>query len=255
MERIDDQILTNSNVDTIILSYPRSGANWIRYIVEYITKRPTYSISRFGNRENPYLSCQDNSLNLPSFSNSDIQEFNSKEGYKNPILFHVHNFDIVENLIEVKNIIFIIRNYKECIHRHIGYESEKWDYQLIRYLNILEQYDLFKGNKIIIYYGDMIKKPRKHIKKIIEFLKCDMNLLDEFMSNFDKYKQDSISVYQKGANHHSTFRSNTNGDEKELLYHSNNVNFERLKEMDKIVKDYNLDLFNKYLKRYVCNVH
>ena len=66
------------------------------------------------------------------------------------------------------NMILLLRNYKEAIPRHQPGNLKKG---IDHYNLILKNYSNFKGNKMVLYYEDLIIEPKKTLESILFFLK------------------------------------------------------------------------------------
>ena len=218
--------------DNILLSFPRSGNTWVRYALEYVSKRPT-------------------SIELVS----DCQEGITK---KDPIgLKENFDVDILKKCIAVKrhradhhwdffnkdnsNFILLVRSHKEAIIRHLitqNYKSSKvFNKNIDDYLHCLNFYDQFDGNKILIYYEDLITDEKNEFKKIFNFL--ELNEYDDFFDNIDFHRKKSVNGYEPG--------SVTKGLSSKLDYHSR-----RCAGISNIV-DIEIKkspMYDKYLKRF-----
>lgn len=166
-----------------LISFPRSGNSWLRYCIEHILKIPTIDIN-------------------PDFKNRSISEcYECKEKIrgKNKII-KSHKFIATEN----DKLIFILRNYKDCIESHKQRSaSGPVDKFLNEYFSLLKQYDDFSGDKTIIYYEDIIDENKLPdiMKNLSQFLESDCDI-DDFVKNYEKHKQESKNGYQtKFAGH------------------------------------------------------
>jgi len=143
-----------------LISYPKSGSNLIRYCIEFLTKKPTQGLKRL------YPSNDTNKLIL--FRSHDPTEENHEE--------------INEN----DNLIFLIRNYQELILRpqpifnDIGTITRN-------YKRLLDFYSSFGGNKIILYYEDLLK---------------DFNFIDTIVTHYKLNVIEDINKFKKNENYH-----------------------------------------------------
>jgi hypothetical protein len=173
--------------------------------------------------------------------------------------------------IPVKDLpmIFLLRNPKECIPRQTGdyYYSAKIKDALLNlcprgssvhlhrydYMLLLDHYDKFKGNKIIIYYEDLITNTKKESEKILDFIssietplgKIEYKIDDfeDFFNNYELNKNKSLKRYGMVTN-----GSITKGED--LVYHSTKIQNVDKEEIKNFIHDQYPDLFNKYLLRY-----
>lgn len=221
---------------TYLVSYPRSGNTWMRYCLEYLTKRPTtFSFSEVDpihtSRDDPLS----NTLSLMiDYSKSSIIKVH---GYHNEVKIQ-HPSD---------RIIVMVRNYKECIHRR--YPRLKDMISEIRregssYYTNLQAFDQFEPTKrLLVYYEDFIKDPQRVLEEILLFLEEDDALLEGFIKDLSFHKKRSLEHYDKGIG-----VSKSKGDD--LHFHSAQLTPDERKRIDFIVKRMNPMLFQKYLQRY-----
>lgn len=220
----------------LLLSYPRSGNTWFRYCVEAITKRKTHG----------YLqedSGHFDKNHLGSYTDLGVNEEDPD------ILIKRH---ALEDLNEpVEKLILLVRNYKEVVIRH---RIESWksgiNLDLLKsscttsessknYLTIIEYFDSFKGEKLIIYYEDLILDLRGTLEKASRFLKIGEENIESFIGNINFHKNKSLEIY--GG-------SQTKG--KSTSYHSNVLSKKEKIEWDNFIESYNPNIFFKYLQRY-----
>ena len=72
----------------------------------------------------------------------------------------------------MNTLICLVRNYRECIPKLLNFEwdKEKVTRESLAYLDILKKYDEFSGPKILLYYKDLIQRPRKLLFDLSYFL-------------------------------------------------------------------------------------
>jgi len=207
-----------------ILSYPRSGMNWTRYIIQHIYPE---NITEAGN------------LNF----------------------IHDH---LVEELPSTDlPLVFCLRDYRECVIRNtreyqcvpvIDNSELTWE-QLIdidhaksesdpggtmcNYMVNLGIYDAWKGKKFMIRYEDMISKPNDLIAELAWFLGVYPG---EFLEQYDFHYNNSINEYNN--RHGSYTRGGT------VRFHQDLMSTEHIELLDEKIKSFNPNLFDKYLKQY-----
>ncbi len=125
---------------TLIISYPRSGNTLFRYILERASGMPT-----------------DGTCDNPVIKNHLMQPLIHKGKY-NYIAYKSHRW----NAIQADTVIFILRDYKECLIRH--HEKPRGiSFDLFKsqtrggphdYINLIQKFDKFEGTKHLIYYED-----------------------------------------------------------------------------------------------------
>jgi len=218
----------NSNMrKNFLISYPRSGNHWVRFIIEWFSGKPTNGLS----------------LNDPPIYKS-IPNKN--------ILSHVKTNDFIIHKShgtpnQANKLILILRNPKECIYRH----KKKIDKKNIDdYMSLIKFYDNHKKMKLLVYYEDLILSPKDVITDITKFLEIyNEKKMNNFMENYDFLFKESIKVYDNSWKTKNIFGSKlrvseTNGEK--IIYHSNKIN---KKELDQ----FKLHIENKYknIKKYI----
>ncbi|MFX1253074.1 MAG: sulfotransferase domain-containing protein [Promethearchaeota archaeon] len=225
----------------LLISYSRSGTNWLRYIIEFLTKKPTPGSTRLV-EGNGYIIDR------------------AHQGFR---VINKHN-----------KAVLTIRNYKECLLRHLMKEwkdfqnttelledlTKEWkNFQNVTgfledwtttqppywYIKNIEAFDKFRGDKLLIYYEDMIIDPIKEIKRLVTFLKLPETHLKHLLENLDYHKKQSISCYRKDQ------KSYTEGASDKLRYYSEILlSSKERREFDNYYEKNYPILFKKYLTRY-----
>jgi len=217
-----------SNAKRIILiSYPRSGCNWIRYVTEFLSKKRTPG------------------------------HFRLIIGGKAAAFNRVHAWRAADSFKSYEKAILLIRNYKECLIRHHPEEFKKSEsvkqffasgciQPPIWYILNIKNFDLFKGKKLLIYYEDLIKDPKMELSKIIDFLelKVPHKRQKSFFGNLDYHKNKSMKLYSLNE------RSDTNGDLNKVIYHSKKLTDEQKEDFDDFLQNNYHALYSRYLRRY-----
>lgn len=201
----------------LLLSYPRSGNTWTRYFIEYISGKPTLGYD----------------VNFKNFDSSLLYNTN-----KDPIAIKRHSYEDVGH----NGLILCLRNPKECIPRHCGYNHSEIRVNLKEIPNVgmdivdgyfynLRKYDEYNGPKHIVYYEDIIGECTGFYQ-LAEFLGYDVgNFFDDLESHKD------ICIKKYGS-------STTKG--KAAIYHSEKMDCSFMNEI--ILQS---DLGQKYLSRYI----
>ena len=140
-------------------------------------------------------------------------------------------------------LVFVIRDYTECIIRHLDTQNNIKESILVpcinHYAELLQQYDKFEKPKIMIYYEDLITNPKDNIKKIFDFIDSyDINDLENFFENIEVHKTKSLLKYKCGQS------------KGKLNYHKNKRKSDFLKRFHKLMRDKSTELYDKYLTRY-----
>lgn len=209
----------------LLVSYSRSGTNWIRYIVEYLSGKPTPGAIRL----------------------VDV-------GYDFAIDRAHKGFSVINRY---KKALLVIRDYRECLLRHcnsdwqelnnvvdflesnISKQAPKW------YIENIASFDSFEGEKLCIYYEDLVQFPEQEILKMVEFLELPRKKLKNLLNNLEEHKLRSIQAYS------STQKSFTAGKADKLNYYATkHLSEQQQAEFDLYYKNRYPKLYQKYLKRY-----
>ena len=159
-------------------SFPRSGNHWVRFISEYLTNSPTHG-------------CISNLRDVPIYLNT----FPSKEhplahvNPANPFVLYKSHYATTST----SSIVLLIRDY----HNHISNLGKYMDHsnevlficEAVAYLELIAAYDRFDGNKMIIYYEDLLTYPEREISRLRYFLNASDERYRAFMDNYDYYAE------------------------------------------------------------------
>jgi len=228
--------------ENLILSYPRSGNSWVRYIVEVISGRKT-------------LGCETNPSDTPIAPS--VEHDIGVDMTKPAIARKFHLLWITDHKAhnnERNNLLLIIRNYKECVVRQNS-GNETLLFRIFQrqtngcdgifpppdYINPIKSYELWRGDKDIVYYEDLMDNPKKEIEKIVELFGLDENKIDDFMENYEYHRNNSIGGY-------SAVRGQSVSDGKAKFHFKFGEDAER--KWDTHLWRYHRDICETYLKRY-----
>lgn len=222
------------------LGYPRSGNNWTMAILQILTRRPIKEI-QFVKRK-VYSRVLD-PLHL------EIDPLK-------PTLYRTHLvLPVLEKIDPHKNkLLFVLRNYKECIVRECGYDPLKLENSVLTNSGGFKQYidDLIffdsgwkdEATKQLIYYEDLIMQPRHTVEKLLAFFQEKPAMLNDFFDNFEYWRTLVITKYSEV---HHTMPS-SQGDKK--VFHTKDFPFETLQRIDQHIKREYPQLWEKYLSIY-----
>lgn len=224
-----------------LISYPRSGNSFIRYIIEYLSKRPT-------------LNCITDNKHGPIYKEgASLIEIDDFE----PILRKEHHWEYIKFELNCQSIIIIlVRNYKDAIISHFLRRIRKRDLILNRnrqkiinwdeiytmsyqYLDLIDNFDKINNRKLLIYYEDFINEPFESVINIYNILNIiNAEKLNNFRESFKIIKADSINLYKAKKLHPRLLKIKEEISEKEL------------NEFDRFIESKNEQLYDRYLKRY-----
>jgi len=210
-----------------LFSYPRSGNSYFRYIVEFLSKRPT--LDCFG--------VADKSLN-------DLYKFDDSVNDKEPILRKVHKFGDLSVATKNDSVVLIIRDFIECFESNVKRGvSDSFEAIAKQMLDNIVWFHNFTGNKMIVYYEDMKdeSKIRDILSEVCIFLNIPNNQIDSFIENLEYHRGKSLEGYAK-INSQFTGNSNKN--------HKQDLSIEEIHRRISVVENMNNEIFNIYLRRY-----
>jgi len=213
--------------DTIIVSYQRSGLNWVRYCAEWFSRQRTPGHKRpipmiMLKEKKNFLFCRSHNVN--SYG---------------PIHGTHCQFFLVNKPI-FKKMIMLVRNYKEVFVR----QADKRIRKLMPYFVNLQAYEDFPREKLLIYYEDLIAD-FSYMEKILDFLGVRYD-----MENFDVniHARRSRKVYSSGRP--VLQKCQTAANPLDFTFHSRKMKQEKKLWLDQFYKDNYPHLFEKYGRRY-----
>lgn len=209
-----------------LISFPRSGNSFLRYCIEYISKRPT-------------LGCANSFNDTPIFKKSGSGIIIKNE---TPILRKEHfweNMDIDDD----SKVILLLRDYKEMYISHSNRSDKKIEecihFYNKRFLNTLMEFDNYDKDKMVCYYenimSDSINQELNNIFTFLGISDFEDDLYD-FKYKIKEHKTKSKSLYKPKV------LKNRDDIKNEIKRKSSFIK-------NKIKKD-NLLLYEKYLKIY-----
>lgn len=216
-------------MERIILSYPRSGSNFLNYCLNILT-----------GQEIPKIHGQ-----YPSQWSAE-----SLAG-------------------EGKQLILIIRNYKECIPRQMekytaqgilehASNTKPYEKDIVPdrkginarhadYIAMLEFFERFGGSKIFLYYEDLIANTHQELSRLCEFTGVDNKVLESFMQDIDNHQHASSQRYNKT---NTGCKSISKDGSAQPIFHSKKISAQDRLSIDRQLQQKFPTLYEKYLKRY-----
>lgn len=162
-------------MENILLSYPRSGNHLVRFFIELLSETPTFGCK--GNKRDREIYKNVFPEEVPF----NISDFDKKDCY---IKYHGPPKNIRQN-----KLILIIRNPKEVLLGHNYYKLNikgHWaSYET--YFKNIDYYNNHKGEKLLLYYEDIITNRQNFINSLYDFL--EVNNIEKkkyVLSNIDK---------------------------------------------------------------------
>lgn len=169
-----------------LLSYPRSGNTFTRYILESFT----------GYASRGYKTRIDSSNVINKKSTRSTGKIIKRHGH---LQSDIEEF---ENVKKEDKLIFLIRNPLEAFIRHEPNKINNFikDQQIKDYeffFNNLKIYNSFQGKKILLKYESLIANPREYCENIHSFIDCPIITVEEFMKDYDKHFENSKRFYRE----------------------------------------------------------
>jgi hypothetical protein len=221
-------------VRTFLLSYPRSGNTWLRYICERTAHCPTFMRGLYKEIDQPLAwstGFDDIDLSKPPIEKAHLRrELNGS--------YHPGN-----------RLILLIRNPKEVLtrvaHKPITVQvllgTAPSNYvKGSDYFDLISVYDSWDPNKrLLVYYEDLLTNPRKEITRILNFLNEPLTALNDFIRDYQKHKKICLDLYKDGE---------SKGED--LLFHSKNIDPAYRLLIDQWINNLYPVWWNNYLKQH-----
>jgi hypothetical protein len=225
-----------------LLSYPRSGNTWLRFCLEYLTKRPTLAFKE--KNEEIWTFSIPLGLNIPELE-TDLSR---------PCIWKVHSRKRIEQIAtpdpKTDKLIFLVRNYRECLLRdlcnptNVLQELRNPDSTYFSNFSVYEEWDA--SQRLLIYYEDLLENPEATLKTILLFLNESPHLLTKFLSQAASFKNLSLHFYQQ-------FIGPAKSQGTDLQYHSKRIPPHIKAALDREVMQRVPHLWQLYLSRYTMD--
>lgn len=214
----------------LLITYSRSGTNWLRYVIELLTGQPTPGHQRLHGGE-------------------DYAIDRAHQGYR--------------VASEYQRIVLVVRNYKESLIRHYiddwqagvdgtrrmdvtafledrsGKQPPEWFIENIR------AYDEFLGDKLLLYYEDLMTEPEGELRRLIEFLDLPRDGVEDLFADLEEHRRRSVGLYRQNQ------ESYTEGAADKLNHHSEALlSGDEQRAFDRYYAERHPELFQRYLSRY-----
>jgi len=230
---IEDQIVA------YLLSYPRSGNSWTRYIIEYITGIvtiydghlrgvcPAPGLCDHVNADGPLRAplfdeigtLNTSHLDYPISSHPGIPWREKRMNYGAGMILKKH-FDLEVEATTYwmapgytdkgAQLIFLLRDPRECIKRH---DHNLTEGTFAPYMKNVLYYLDYPSPKQIIYYEDLRIFPEKTIRRFINFIlypkRPPSAIINKFMKDYHNHVELSAALYRScGDGHYNTVTLN-----------------------------------------------
>jgi hypothetical protein len=210
----------------LLMSYPRSGNTFLRYCIEQCTNKRTVAFVR------PQFASDGgfDKLIKMGMNKMDAQPISLIDNNSDEIILEkTHQiFDGDEKVFNKENggrVILLLRDFRESIGRQTSSNPSDYVGELPKYKHLIEVYDNYEGDKIVIYYEDLITKTLETTKRLLDFIgEFDQQKFDEFSEGLNEHKTKSVQKYEK---FHKSF---THGNV--LEFHASNFSSEMIEHMN-----------------------
>jgi len=207
--------------DVIIVSYPRSGLNWLRYCIEFFSGVRTPG--------KPLIVEQGKTI----ISRTHDVRGNTRNG--SPDCWRT--LYAAQGLPFFKKVILLLRDFREC---YLGEVSSDLDL-LETYTENINAYDAFSGKKMVVYYEDMIDD-FSEVSRILDFIGIPHNP-QTFDLKFHQRK--SLLIY-----HRRRF-SHTRNNLRDYHFHARNASEDIVLQIETRIQSFlGKELCGRYLHRY-----
>ena len=215
-----------------LLSLPRTGSNWVRYWFEYFSNENT-------SERNVLVEMNHWGENRTEKTNATL--------YKRHKL---SDDDIIHR--DIKNLVCIIRDYRECFVRHCrGRTFDKKVSRMSDFTDNLCVYDAFEGNKMIMYYEDFVSDPATYMKQFLDFLEV-RNEWDAI--DVKKHRDISVKLYESGGS--KKVGKQTRGapsltkGKADFEFHQKELDEDTKQKLEEWFQNEHTKIYNNFLVRY-----
>lgn len=230
----------------MLLSYPRSGSNFLGYIIENFFKIKMVGIAghQFGYKNDVEFR-KDIQINVMHFSSGNhLTEL--KETYE--VTFK-------REIVKQDALLLLCRNYHNCIKSQYDRSPKKKTFtQFLKeagpmYVNNLNDYENFNKDKELIRYEDLtfdvgiiLDQIKLLVDRIDKNILTDMSYEKEkkkFLSEIEMHSEKSDNFYKKGPGGNRILRNSTTFFDDRIL-----------QGIDNFIKSLDPKTYDKYLKIY-----
>jgi hypothetical protein len=208
----------------LLASYSRSGTNWIRYIIEDLSGKPTPGQVRLHKGRDYFI-------------DRAHQAYAVMDSYA--------------------KVMLVLRDYRECLLRHNRrlweelndvesfLEAADVTQPPAWYIKNIQSFHGFTGEKHLLYYEDLLAHPEQEIPRLAQFLGLSLEGAEEFVENIEARSKESVQAYMRGG-HASITSSN-----KDVHHHARkHLTEDQKRAFDQYFAERYPDLFDLYLERY-----
>lgn len=204
-----------------LISYPKSGSNFIRYCIEFMTGSPTEGKTK-------------------------LHPIYSRGRSPSPVVLNRRHGTQGLSFKGADKVCFLLRDYKELYYRpggdgSVGEHSRRtgWGEMALLFNEFLTFYKRCACRKRIIYYEDIISRFDDIEVLLTDFYDLKLiNDLEEFKATISYHREQSLSV---GNPYQSDARSPT--------YYQDKISIENLRKLDEGFEEV-LGANYKFVERY-----
>lgn len=233
---VSGKIDADASNQHFFMTFPRSGTNLTNCYIQALTGKPIAFFTHKG-------------------TNTALNRLNMVLDYSKTTLYREHHGHLLAPWNKNGNkLLFVLRNYKESIHRKTNLKNAKdfrdvftddgpvlWQY--INNIRIFHHWDV--NNRLLIYYEDLISDPMNEVKKILKFFDepIPIYLTNEFLHDV---AMKALNSYHE--QHIDSGGSHSKGQD--LEYHTKQLPVKCIKAIDHFMETHFPVLWQNYLKRY-----
>ncbi len=206
----------------LILSIPRSGNHIIRTLIEYFTELPTAGLIGVEN-------------DGPIYTRTKLE---LKIKNKNKFIYYKqHDFILNEEHYvnkhdEINELIFLIRNPLEIFIREDNFNNNNKEVIPYKnqfkevYFNNIDFYEKFEGNKLLLYYEDIIQDKKETINKVYHFLGINnQEKLNNVLDNINTIYEETLRLSSSTNGAISSDINYYSKKFKDTIYYKNNKSY------------------------------
>ena len=214
----------------LLMSFPCSGAHWIRYCVEYFSgkRTPGKELWAIGGRLKwaKYLARHGKIL-MCNLGLANPNDFIMGRSHHPKVLESRHN-----------KLILLLRNYKELFVRTSFPLSNSKMGVFENLPKMIQSFHEFNGDKLLVYYEDLVSEDFTCMGEVLSFLGIDYDL-----GKCDLSELKRKSVKMKGS---KSFKDGA----PQMIYYSLKLQPAERAEIDNKFREKLGDLYETYLGRY-----
>ena len=240
------------NKKVLLVSFPKSGSNWVRYCIEHFSGMRTpgslrHPIVQTGptiidrthfidkrHRRELAPGRRDPAAGDPAAGDGSVQGVAWFQRWPKKFRNELR----IRNIIRNRRLILLIRSHYESFARTRLRRPEG----MIGYLGNIKVFDVCRQDKIIVYYEDLIQDFGE-ITRILDFIGIEYDL-DSF--DLDHHRRKSYEAYSKNPND-----PKTRDDPYNFSFHSRHVTEEMKASLRAYAVSYlGGDVYERYLSRF-----